>query len=115
MSARRLRRGPIVFLPARAGDLETVAGLDAGADDYVTKPFRLSVLLARVRAALRRGSPPEHVVGEVRVDEASRRAWRGGRELELSPKEFDLLALLVGQAGRVVSRERIMEEVWDRN
>src|SRR6476661_4520716 len=106
---------PIVMLTARDGELETVAGLDAGADDYVTKPFRLSVLLARVRAALRRGSPPELVVGDVRVDEASRRAWRGERELELSPKEFDLLALLVREAGKVVTRERIMDEVWDVN
>jgi DNA-binding response OmpR family regulator len=106
---------PIVMLTARDGELETVAGLDAGADDYVTKPFRLSVLLARVRAALRRSAPPEHVVGDVRVDEASRRAWRGERELELSPKEFDLLALLVREAGTVVTRERIMDEVWDVN
>src|SRR3954451_4083556 len=106
---------PIVMLTARDGELETVAGLDAGADDYVTKPFRLAVLLARVRAALRRGSPPEQVVGDVRVDEASRRAWRGERELELSPKEFDLLALLVREAGTALTRERIMDEVWDVN
>src|SRR3954453_24038319 len=106
---------PIVMLTARAGGLETVGGLDAGADDYVTKPFRLSVLLARVRAALRRSTPAEHVVGEVRVDEASRRAWRGERELELSPKEFDLLALLMREAGKAVTRERIMDEVWDTN
>src|SRR3954469_13715637 len=106
---------PIVMLTARDGELETVAGLDAGADDYVTKPFRLSVLLARVRAALRRSVPSEHVVGDVRVDETSRQAWRGERELELSPKEFDLLALLVREAGRVFTRERIMAEVWDEN
>src|SRR4051812_49636498 len=90
---------PILMLTARDGELETVAGLDAGADDYITKPFRLSVLLARVRAALRRNGPPEHSVGDVRLDEASRRAWRGERELELSPKEFDLLALLMREAG----------------
>ncbi len=106
---------PILMLTARDGELETVAGLDAGADDYVTKPFRLSVLLARVRAMLRRSSPPELVAGEVRVDEASRRAWRGERELDLSPKEFDLLMLLVREAGRAVTRERIMDEVWDVN
>src|SRR3954469_2287298 len=106
---------PILMLTARDGELEMVAGLDAGADDYVTKPFRLSVLLARVRAMLRRSSPPDHVAGEVRVDEASRRAWRGERELELSPKEFDLLALLVREAGKAVTRERIMDEVWDVN
>src|SRR4051812_49535963 len=103
---------PIVMLTARDGELETVAGLDAGADDYVTKPFRLAVLLARVRAALRRGSPPEQVVGDVRVDEASRRAWRGERELELSPKEFDLLALLVREAGRGGTRRGVMGGGW---
>jgi DNA-binding response OmpR family regulator len=106
---------PILMLTARDGELETVAGLDAGADDYVTKPFRLSVLLARVRAMLRRSAPAEFSAADVRVDEASRRTWRGDRELDLSPKEFDLLALLVREAGRAVTRERIMEEVWDVN
>jgi DNA-binding response OmpR family regulator len=106
---------PILMLTARDGELETVAGLDAGADDYVTKPFRLSVLLARVRAMLRRSAPAELAAADVRVDESSRRAWRGERELDLSPKEFDLLALLVREAGRAVTRERIMDEVWDVN
>jgi len=106
---------PILMLTARDGELETVAGLDAGADDYVTKPFRLSVLLARIRAMLRRSSPSELAAADVRIDEASRRAWRGERELDLSPKEFDLLALLVREAGSVVARERIMDEVWDVN
>ena len=106
---------PILMLTARDGELETVAGLDAGADDYVTKPFRLSVLLARIRAMLRRSAPPELAAADVRIDEASRRAWRGDRELDLSPKEFDLLALLVREAGSVVARERIMDEVWDVN
>jgi DNA-binding response OmpR family regulator len=106
---------PILMLTARDGELETVAGLDAGADDYVTKPFGLSVLLARVRAMLRRSAPAEVAAAGVRVDESSRRAWRGEQELELSPKEFDLLVLLVREAGRVVTRERIMDEVWDVN
>jgi len=106
---------PILMLTARDGELETVAGLDAGADDYVTKPFRLSELLARIRAMLRRSAPPELTAGDVRVDDASRRAWRGERELDLSPKEFDLLAMLVRDAGKVVTRERIMDEVWDVN
>jgi DNA-binding response OmpR family regulator len=106
---------PILMLTARDGELETVAGLDAGADDYVTKPFRLAELLARVRAMLRRASPPESSARDVRVDDASRRAWRGERELDLSPKEFDLLSLLVREAGKVVTRERIMDEVWDVN
>jgi DNA-binding response OmpR family regulator len=73
------------------------------------------VLLARVRAMLRRSGPSELAAADVRVDEGSRRAWRGERELELSRKEFDLLALLVREAGRVVTRERIMDEVWDMN
>jgi DNA-binding response OmpR family regulator len=106
---------PILMLTARDGELETVAGLDAGADDYVTKPFRLSVLLARVRAMLRRTAPTRLVVGDVGLDESSRRAWRGERELELAPKEFALLALLMREAGRVLTRERIMSEVWDTN
>jgi DNA-binding response OmpR family regulator len=106
---------PILMLTARDGELDTVAGLDAGADDYVTKPFRLPVLLARVRAMLRRSAPARLVAGDVSLDEASRRAWRGERELELSPKEFDLLAALMREAGRAVTRERIMDEVWDAN
>jgi DNA-binding response OmpR family regulator len=106
---------PILMLTARDGELETVAGLDAGADDYVTKPFRLAVLLARVRAMLRRSGPSESAAADVRVDAASRQAWRADRELDLSPKEFDLLSLLVREAGRVVTRERIMDEVWDVN
>jgi DNA-binding response OmpR family regulator len=116
---RQVRRArpqvPILMLTARDGELETVAGLDAGADDYVTKPFRLSELLARVRAMLRRTAPSELLASDVRLDEASRQAWRGDRLLDLSPKEFDLLALLVREAGTVVTRERIMDEVWDVN
>jgi DNA-binding response OmpR family regulator len=106
---------PILMLTARDGELDAVAGLDAGADDYVTKPFRLAELLARIRRMLRRTAPPVVEAGGVRVDRAARRVWRGDRELELSPKEFELLALLVSEAGRVVTRERIMDEVWDRN
>jgi DNA-binding response OmpR family regulator len=111
---------PIIMLTARDQELDVVAGLDAGADDYLVKPFRLSELLARVRAHLRRGAAtdasdaqPRLEVGAVTIDRAARRAWVDGRELELRPKEFDLLALLVGHAGRVVSRERIMDDVWD--
>jgi DNA-binding response OmpR family regulator len=110
----------ILILTARDEELDVVAGLDAGADDYLLKPFRLSELLARVRAHLRRtaaterpGAPEPLHAGELTVDPASRRAWRADRELRLRPKEFDLLALLVAEAGRVVSRERIMNEVWD--
>jgi DNA-binding response OmpR family regulator len=116
---RRVRREdpgvPILLLTAQDGELDTVAGLDAGADDYVTKPFRLAELLARVRAQVRRSSPDVLRAGDVRVDPAARRAWAGDDQLDLTPKEFDLLALLVHNAGQVVVRERIMEEVWDEN
>jgi DNA-binding response OmpR family regulator len=110
----------ILILTARDQELDVVAGLDAGADDYLVKPFRLSELLARIRAHVRRSSAaapdasPEPLrAGGVVVDRAARRAWRDEAELELRPKEFDLLALLVGEAGRAVTRERIMREVWD--
>ena len=110
----------IVILTARDQELDVVAGLDAGADDYLVKPFRLSELLARVRAGLRRaaaGAVQERsepiVAGDIVVDLAARRAWRAETELDLRPKEFDLLALLVREAGRAVTRERIMSEVWD--
>jgi DNA-binding response OmpR family regulator len=109
----------ILILSARDQELDIVAGLDAGADDYLVKPFRLSELLARVRAHLRRTEsaerPREEEVmeaGAIKVDSAARRAWRDGEELPLRPKEFELLSLLVAQAGRVVTRERIMEDVW---
>jgi len=116
---RRVRaarpRVPILMLTAQGEELDVVAGLDAGADDYVAKPFRLSELLARVRALVRRGGPPQLTARSVRVDPGARRAWQDDRELELTPKEFDLLALLVAEAGRAVTRERIMNEVWDEN
>jgi DNA-binding response OmpR family regulator len=108
---------PILFVTAQDGELDIVDGLDAGADDYITKPFRVSELLARVRAHLRRATAEQSELdaGDVRIDVAARRAWCAGEELELAPKEFDLLALLVREAGRVVTRERIMAEVWDEN
>ncbi len=117
--ARRLRAEghgtPILILTARADEVDTVVGLDAGADDYVTKPFRLAELLARVRALLRRGGAEVPVVHGVRIDNDSRRAWLGERELQLTTKEFDLLRVLVRDAGKVVTREQIMREVWDTN
>jgi DNA-binding response OmpR family regulator len=108
----------IVILTARDEELDIVAGLDAGADDYLVKPFRLPELLARVRAHLRRAAvadAPAAVieVAGVRIDPAARRVHRGDEELALRPKEFDLLALLATEAGRVVTRERIMRDVWD--
>jgi DNA-binding response OmpR family regulator len=106
---------PIIFLTARDDETSAVAGLDAGADDYVTKPFGLAELLARVRAQLRRTGPGRFRAADVTVDVPAHRAWRGDAELDLSPKEFALLALLVREAGRVVTRERIMDEVWDEN
>lgn len=107
---------PILVLTARSGELDTVVGLDAGADDYVTKPFRLAELQARIRALLRRASPePDGVLeaGPVRVDVGARRAWQEADELDLTPTEFDLLALLVERAGDAVTREEIFREVWD--
>jgi DNA-binding response OmpR family regulator len=111
----------VVMLSARAEEIEVVVGLDAGADDYITKPFRLAELLARLRAHLRRSAngtvyaPANKTMsaGDVTVDVSARRAWVGDTELELRPKEFDLLAYLVSASGRVVRREQIMSEVWD--
>jgi DNA-binding response OmpR family regulator len=111
----------ILIVTARDEPLDVVAGLDAGADDYLVKPFKLPELLARVRAHLRRiAAPPvaevpaaQLDVAGVRIDPAARRVLRDGAELSLRPKEFDLLLLLATEAGRVVTRERIMREVWD--
>ena len=106
---------PILMLTARADELDAVVGLDAGADDYVTKPFRLAELMARVRALLRRRIDDSRSAAPVEIDEAARRAWRDGKEVELTPKEFDLLALLDRERGNVVRREQIMEVVWDEH
>jgi DNA-binding response OmpR family regulator len=108
---------PVLVLTARADEVDLVVGLDAGADDYVTKPFRLAELLARVRALLRRtgGDTPDEdeLRGQdVRVDVAAHRAFQGDRELHLTAKEFDLLRVLVGAVGTVVARETLMREVW---
>jgi DNA-binding response OmpR family regulator len=106
------RATPVLVLTARADEVDTVIGLDAGADDYVTKPFRLAELLARVRALLRRGSAETQVVQGVRIDPEARRAWCGDEELELTTKEFDLLWALIREAGKVVTREQLMRDVW---
>jgi DNA-binding response OmpR family regulator len=105
-------RVQIILLTALAEEVHAVDGLDAGADDYVAKPFRMAELLARVRAAARRAAPEQLLVGTVRVDVAARRAFLGDEELALSPKEFDLLARLMSDAGRVVSREQLLRDVW---
>jgi DNA-binding response OmpR family regulator len=122
---RRLRAGdaqlPIVMLTARQSEVDTVLGLDAGADDYVTKPFRLPELLARVRAHLRRSRPDTVAptgpitVGDVEIDPGARRVRVAGREVELRAREFDLLAFLMAEAGSAVTRERIMTTVWDEH
>ncbi|MGI8729010.1 MAG: response regulator transcription factor [Solirubrobacteraceae bacterium] len=110
----------ILILTARDRELDLVAGLDAGADDYLVKPFRLSELLARVRAHLRRSAGRAHPEEQaplnaagVTIDRSTRRVLRDGHEVALRPKEFDLLVLLAVEAGRVVTRERIMDNVWD--
>jgi DNA-binding response OmpR family regulator len=111
-------RTRIIMVTARADEVDLVVGLDAGADDYITKPFRLAELLARVRAHLRRvddAEPDRYVIGDFTLDCGPRRAWINDREIELRPKEFDLLELLVREAGQAVPRERIMEEVWDEH
>ena len=119
---RKLRaRGssvPVLILTARADEVDTVVGLDAGADDYVTKPFRLAELLARVRALLRRGalevraeSTGETEVAGVRIDTESRRAWLNGKELQLTAKEFDLLWFLASHPRRVFGRDQLMSRV----
>jgi DNA-binding response OmpR family regulator len=121
---RRLRAArpemAILILTARDQESDVVVGLDAGADDYLVKPFRLSELLARVRAHLRRSeNGPDRRepirAGDLTVDVAARRVRRGNEEVTLRPKEFDVLALLATRAGEVVSREQLMAEVWDIN
>lgn len=108
---------PILILTARSDEVDMVVGLDAGADDYVTKPFRLAELMARVRAVLRRsvGDPDSDATlraGDIEVDIAAHRAYQNGRELDLTAKEFDLLRVLVSQAGAVVLRDDLLREVW---
>jgi len=109
---------PILLLTARDAIPDRVRGLELGADDYLVKPFAFSELLARIRTVLRRGSsrPLEtYRAADVEVDLVRHRATRSGRELNLSPKEFALLSLLVRRAGEVLSRTIIAEQVWDMN
>ncbi|MHA7134513.1 response regulator transcription factor [Oerskovia turbata] len=108
---------PVLVLTARADEVDLVVGLDAGADDYVTKPFRLAELLARVRALLRRthgetADEEELVAQDVRIDVAAHRAFQGDRELHLTTKEFELLRVLIASAGSVVVRDTLMRDVW---
>ncbi len=109
----------ILILTARDDELDIVAGLDAGANDYLTKPFGLSELLARIRSLLRHRSggsedPTEPLeLGTLRIDRLARRAWSDDQELTLRPKEFDLLVVLAANAGAALTRERIIDTVWE--
>ena len=117
---REIRRGsdvPIILLTARGEEIDRIVGLELGADDYVVKPFSAGELVARIRAIMRRGhvtarrGPIE--VGDLTLDPTARILTKDGRRIELAAREFDLLHLLMARAGEVVTREEIMDEVWD--
>jgi two-component system, OmpR family, response regulator len=119
-TCRQLRNAgvwaPVLMLTARDAVEDRVSGLDAGADDYLTKPFSFAELLARLRALARRGGverPTVVEVGSLRLDPASRRAWRGEHELHLSPKEFALLETFMRRPGQALSRLQLLEHAWD--
>ena len=119
-TCRRLREdgiwAPVIMLTARDGVADRVAGLDGGADDYLTKPFSFAELLARLRALARRGPverPAVLQVGNLRLDPASRRVWRDEREVNLSAKEFQLLETFMRHPGEVLSRYQLLEHAWD--
>jgi two-component system response regulator RegX3 len=121
---RRIRstsRTPVVMLTARGQEMDTVVGLELGADDYVAKPFGAAELVARIRAVLRRTSAPQRPrpgaleVGDVRMNLDTHTVSRDDRTLDLTLKEFELLRMLMEQAGRVVRRTELMDEVWDPN
>ncbi|MFJ6931035.1 response regulator transcription factor [Streptomyces nigra] len=109
---------PILMLTAKDGEYDEAEGLDTGADDYLTKPFSYVVLVARVKALLRRGrqgagASPVHVLGDLRVDTAARRVFLGADEVPLTTREFSVLETLVTRPGEVVSKSEILDHVWD--
>lgn len=107
---------PILMLTARDADTDQVKALDTGADDYLTKPFSYAVLVARLRALVRRGAVARPVIleaGDLRVDPAGRRAWRGEAELDLTTRELSVLEFLIRRQGMTVSKRTILEHVWD--
>lgn len=107
---------PILMLTSLDDELDEAEGLDCGADDYLTKPFSYAVLLARLRALLRRGASPRPVileVGDIRLDPAAHRCWRAGSEIALTSKEFSLLEFLMRHSGDVLGKTEILEHVWD--
>ena len=107
---------PILMLTAKDGEWDEAEALDSGADDYLTKPFSYVVLLARLRALLRRGAPARPAAleaGDVWLDPASRRVRRGDQEIELTPREFALLEFLLRRKGEVVAKREILDHVWD--
>jgi DNA-binding response OmpR family regulator len=108
---------PIIVITARGDEVDKVVGLELGADDYVVKPFGYRELVARIRAVGRRMAAPEHIsvqhIGAIAIDHRKRKVWSADAEVALAPKEFDLLALLADDAGAVVSRQQIVEQVWD--
>ncbi|MDA8285214.1 MAG: response regulator transcription factor [Actinomycetota bacterium] len=117
---RARSRVPIVMVTAKSSEIDTVVGLEVGADDYVTKPYRLRELVARMRAVLRRSPPageapayPDALeVGDLRLDPQRHEVFLGGRQVVLPLKEFELLELLMGNAGRVLTRETLIDRVW---
>ncbi|MGH9281317.1 MAG: response regulator transcription factor [Acidimicrobiales bacterium] len=106
---------PILMLTAKQGELDEAEGLDTGADDFLTKPFSFAVLVARIRALLRRasaGGPAPVAVGDLRIEPRARRAWRGEVEVPLTSREFSVLEFLVRRAGQVLSKDEILAGVW---
>jgi DNA-binding response OmpR family regulator len=107
---------PILMLTARNDDRDEADALDSGADDYLTKPFSFAVLVARIRALMRRAAgrdPAPVAAGDLRIDPGRRRAWRGAREIALTARQFDVLEFLVRRAGQVLSKAEILDGVWE--